>query len=321
MAHYDGVTIEVKTNDRTYPMYDDPDADGHEDPFSKSSHPQKYIEAVTGAKFSIVATLNPKFDFAYCDAVRVKAFYDTSNTYYYRDIKRRDSAQIRSAYFTGMQTYCSETKQCHVGDLTFGELQMKDASDSAISLDQIKGLGNIRMSWQRICFGKEEVCSEKVASKIISEVSEKVLKGKAIENTIKPQNLRLVSSVPSKYAEGIPLLGKLGREVYVDILYRSKRTLQMLGCIPRSPSPVQQTTTLGDVAIKRGDPQDELRALRARVAELEKRTSSSPHPNVKSEQHRSTSQIKRERQDTENEVKRKRSRTSGPLEVVDLTAD
>lgn len=61
--------------------------------------------------------------------------------------------------------------------------------------------------------------------------------------------------------------------------------------------------------------------IKARVAELENRTSSTPQPHVKSEQHRSASKVKREREDKANDVKAKKIRTSRRTEVVDLTAD
>ncbi|KAL8897731.1 MAG: hypothetical protein Q9192_002432 [Flavoplaca navasiana] len=98
-------------------------------------------------------------------------------------------------------------------------------------------------------------------------------------------------------------------------------TLQMLGCIPRTPSPIPQNSRVEESVVKTDDPQEELRALRARVAELENRTSSTPQPRVKSEQHRSASKVKREREDKANDVKAKKICTSRRTEVVDLTAD
>lgn len=79
------------------------------------------------------------------------------------------------------------------------------------------------------------------------------------------------------------MLGDAGRIVNVNILYRSKRALplsgplflsyltygigilQMLGCIPRTPSPVPLPNNLEEAVIKPDDPQEQLRALRVSV--------------------------------------------------------
>ncbi|KAL8756838.1 MAG: hypothetical protein Q9199_002648 [Rusavskia elegans] len=81
----------------------------------------------------------------------------------------------------------------------------------------------------------------------------------------------------------------------------------MLGCVPRSPSPIPQESHLEEAVTKPDDPQEQLRALRAQLAELENRITNTPQSIVKSEQLRLTSTVKREREDNENEVKQKRS--------------
>ncbi|KAL8897732.1 MAG: hypothetical protein Q9192_002433 [Flavoplaca navasiana] len=170
-------------------MYDDPDADGHEDPFNVASPPQKYIEAVTGASFAIAVTLEPDFRFAGCDGVRVSIHLDGTTHRYYEDIGIKHaisrSPQRRTARFGTMYCYCPQTKQFQKGDLTFGQVKMRETIESSVAMDEIKGLGRLEISWQRIFFGKKTV--EEIYrhdTKTISEVSEKVLKGRAIENAI-----------------------------------------------------------------------------------------------------------------------------------------
>lgn len=103
MAYYEGVTVKIITNGEPCPMYDDPDADGHEDPFNVSSPPQKYIEVVTGAQFSIVVTLDNNFSFAGCDALRVKVHYDAEPHGRYYDINRKTATgKGRSAEISTM---------------------------------------------------------------------------------------------------------------------------------------------------------------------------------------------------------------------------
>ncbi|KAL8791466.1 MAG: hypothetical protein Q9213_000083 [Squamulea squamosa] len=263
-------------------MYDNPDADGHEDPFSASSPPQKYIEAVTGAKFEVVVTLDPQFEFGNCDAVRVTIYPDNMNGLY-ADIKRKDeverSLNCHSERFGSLRRYCADTHQWQRGDLTFGDLKIQETGDSNVSIKDIDQLGKIRVTWQRIYWGKKTE-RESNNNKPISKVTEKVLKGKAIENAIKLSNLQALKEGPRiTQVEGIPLLGPMGRKVTMDIL------------------------------------------VQARLAELENRTSNTPQPSIKSEHRASKSNIKREREDKENESQRKRSRISGPAEVVDLTTD
>ncbi|KAL8650769.1 MAG: hypothetical protein Q9226_005006 [Calogaya cf. arnoldii] len=333
MAQYNGVTVKVVSDGKSCPMYDDPDADGHENPFSETSPPQKYIEAVAGAKFSVAVTLEPNFKFANCDGVRVTFALDGSGRKYEGDIESTNaiggSLENRTTYFGRVRKWCPQTGQFQVGDVTFGELKLHERSDATSSLKDIKGLGQLQVCWQRILFGNETTREHhKSGKEPVSEVSEKVLKGKAIDTAIKFAPSSLFSNLqpligPIKYTrkEGIILPGLLGKRVRLNILYRSKRTLQMLGCIPHSPSPAPSNRTSGAVVIKPDDSKEELRLLRAQLTELENRLSNTTQPIVKSEEQRSASKIKREREDKENDGQRKKSRRSGPPEVVDLTAD
>lgn len=61
-----------------------------------------------------------------------------------------------------------------------------ERNESTTSVSEIKGLGQLQVCWQRIHFGKDTVREyTKDITESVSEVSEKVLKGKAIENAIK----------------------------------------------------------------------------------------------------------------------------------------
>ncbi|KAI4175437.1 MAG: hypothetical protein LQ343_001636 [Gyalolechia ehrenbergii] len=97
----------------------------------------------------------------------------------------------------------------------------------------------------------------------------------------------------------------------------------MIGCIPRSPSPVLvHRSTEAPNASNDSSVQVELRMLRARLAKLEGRTdTTAPESSIKAEQSSVSSTVKRERDNNENEPLRKRSRPSGPIETVDLTDD
>lgn len=127
MACYEGATIHIVSDGKRCPMYDDPDADGHEDPHSIISPPQKYIEAINGAKFAVGLTLEPTFDFANCDAVRVKFFFETSS-FVQGDLRRIDAeggaVDRRTRSVSSMVSFCSSTGQWQKADLTFGELKV-----------------------------------------------------------------------------------------------------------------------------------------------------------------------------------------------------
>ncbi|KAL8654858.1 MAG: hypothetical protein Q9210_001245 [Variospora velana] len=88
------------------------------------------------------------------------------------------------------------------------------------------------------------------------------------------------------------------------------RTLQMLGCMPRSPSP---EPIHDDIAIR-----EELAVLGARLAEVERNARNASQPNIKSERTRVESGVKRERDDKENRASRKRNRR---IETIYLTDD
>ncbi|KAL8909988.1 MAG: hypothetical protein Q9171_004683 [Xanthocarpia ochracea] len=272
-------------------MYEEPDVDPPDRQNGVISLTPKYIEALTGAKFAVAVTLDSDFSFGDCDAVRVTVSYDDCRAYY-DDIKRKDglggSPVQRSKCFTSIRTYCPVTGRWQIGDLNFGELTI--SGDSKVSLGKIQHLGKIVITYQRIRYGESYEYTPPIDDTCISEVSEKMLKGKSIQHSI-----------------------------------RFCCTLEMLGCIPKPLTPKshsrrsgekEATSTDTDPAIK-----DELQALRARLAELEKQAGSAPQPNSKAERARSTPNLKRERQDKENEVQQKRSRKSGPTEVVDLTVD
>ena len=129
MAQYQGVTVKVASDGKSCPMYDDPDADGHEDPFSDVSPPQKYIEAVAGAKFSVALTLEPNFKFANCDGVRVQFIIDGNGRGYEGTIESKNaiggSLGDRTILFRRVRKWCHQTGQFQFGDVTFGELKIR----------------------------------------------------------------------------------------------------------------------------------------------------------------------------------------------------
>ncbi|KAL9587585.1 MAG: hypothetical protein Q9212_000162 [Teloschistes hypoglaucus] len=294
MAHFKEATFEIISGNESLPIYDDPDGTTEED----SEEIQKYVEAVTGATFEVKVTLDQSFYWDKCDAVRVSIDFD-GNPGVYRDIDRNavlvTKTEGSSARLVGMLRYHPESDQWTRGKYSFGALDVTDSNGAKLSPQELKDLGKFRVRYQRIYYGK------------VSSRSSKADKAARYSN--------VVDSVPSGPAaanvEKIPLPGPLGEEVTMNFLYRSRNTLQMIGCIP-STSPESSSTP--DATNPPKDVTDELKKLRARLAELE-------NTHVKSERRGATSTLKRERENQENTSQRKRRRQPGPVETVDLTGD
>ena len=94
-ALHEGVKVEVISNGAALPMYNDPDA-AETDLLT----PQHYVEAVTGATFSIRVTLTSKFQKGPCDAVRISVNYDGDSVCYIQDVlKQSHHPLVRHAHF------------------------------------------------------------------------------------------------------------------------------------------------------------------------------------------------------------------------------
>lgn len=315
---FKGVTVEVISQGKPLKLYDDPDGD----PSPRT--PQRYIEAVTDAIFKVRITLSDKFSLYRLqpdDGVRLSINYDGQQLEWYKDFstwelsQRWSKGQPAEHVFSHLSRYCNHSQQWTIGETTFGALSTRDTVDSGPSVAEVKDLGKIQVSIRRVHRTKRALPLHTPKDKIgkpIVEVSEKILKGRAIVNTVLTAN-HLPSSGPPPTTYNIRSMnGVEGAPLTFNILYRSKHNLQMLGCIPRTPSPEHETAaTISDVASR----EQKVRELRAQLALLE------GAGNVKAEGSVSRATVKRELEDTENAGSRKRSRNSRPIETIDLTDD
>ncbi len=64
-------------------MYDDPDASQNEDLRTR----QNYVEAVTGATFSVKVILSDTFEMGHCDAARINISFDGAERGWYLDVR------------------------------------------------------------------------------------------------------------------------------------------------------------------------------------------------------------------------------------------
>lgn len=85
MGPFKGLNVEVISNNESLKHYEDPD----DVPRKDSRVRQHYIEAVTGATFTVKVTLNKSFKLyglKYDDGVRVSVIYDNQKPMWYHDL-------------------------------------------------------------------------------------------------------------------------------------------------------------------------------------------------------------------------------------------
>lgn len=116
-ATFQGIKVEVISNDQTLRMYDDPDATVDDDPQKR----QYYIEAVTGATFELRISLTPEYEQTPCDAVRISLDFDDHAMGWYRDIT---FSRKRSVIFNTISEFCHKTNQWKSGKLSFAKLDI-----------------------------------------------------------------------------------------------------------------------------------------------------------------------------------------------------
>ncbi|KAK0512660.1 hypothetical protein JMJ35_004677 [Cladonia borealis] len=322
MDPFEGIDVEIISNGEVLTLYNDPDDEPSHNPRVR----QRYIEAVTGATFEVKIRVDHRFSLFSLgknDAVQATVYYDSTHGY-------SKSLPIDplsgfgggvSCTFTRIYNFCPETRQWKSGATTFGALVTRETTTHVPSVADLEGLGMIAIALQRVHrvlrTGSPPEIIKTPSS--VTEVSEKVLKGRAIANTIRASNER-VSDGPGygKY-DHFPIQGEGGQPLKYNIFYRSRRTLQMLGCIPQSPSPSPSPVPTNHVNDGR---EQELRALRARLAKLE-------GTDTKAQGADSKTRIKREIGELEasDDIKvtatrsAKKSRSTRPVETIDLTAD
>ena len=146
----DNVKVEVISNERSLPRYDDPDAIEQDQPRTR----QNYIEAVTGAKFIVRVTLDERFYMGHCDAARIVLSFDGAERGWYCDVNRGNDHRLkdrplrdRQVKFSHAHQFCERTKQWKSGRLCFGNLVMsthilrrlETRPDSALSAAETSG--------------------------------------------------------------------------------------------------------------------------------------------------------------------------------------
>ncbi|MCJ1434907.1 hypothetical protein MMC27_004277 [Xylographa pallens] len=332
MAFVQGVKIEVISEHRTLPFYQDPDVvdDGKKRSF--------YIEAITNAKFYLQVTLTKDFDWLSGNCATVWLSFDggKERPWNFDQTIWASNRKSLTRKLTHFSCYDPEMKMYREAYFSFGHLELDELNEADVMPAHIDRLGTIRVDIERRkmfprLHPKASRYHKDEAGERVSIVSEKALKGKAVTNTVsmiagKPFN----PHISTHYHES--LAGADGHRICVEILYRSKHVLQMLGCVPKTPSPErllnvnasseQEMSSVGNTSTIPTDPDQEIRDLRARLALLEQSRSAKSEPlDTKGDSSNPARGVKREQVDIREIWEVKRPKASGPIETVDLTDD
>ncbi len=166
--------------------YDDPD----ETPQDQSIESVKYIESVTGATFNVHVSVLGGYDFGRCDGLKVQLSFDGGDRIWLGFISKSDTLQNQANgiyRFQNFTVFDPATQQWRNSNLCFAEVKLKEGHGAEqASLKSLSKLGTIKVRVVRVhrkkrapCEGRRDGFTE------VSEVSEKLLKGKAITNSVK----------------------------------------------------------------------------------------------------------------------------------------
>ncbi|KAK5457984.1 hypothetical protein LTS15_004063 [Exophiala xenobiotica] len=248
----------------------------YHDPDGAAEHDQKltrYIEVKIGQKFTIRMALMPGFEFRHAPLVHYRFRVDVNGYYIWNNVEYSECDTHKGTLgkaierkFTRTPWKDESTGTWHNYEFEFGALGVGEESPlpADLSPSEIDLLGSLRFTVYRgkpQKFDKPYVFDEEIP-KIVTELPERLLKGKEIKNNVQFSS-RTPTSPPSvQYDDYIPIKGKHGRPYEFVFLYRSRRILQNLGCIPRSPSPP------ADSALMLQRTEDMLRITKQREREL-----------------------------------------------------
>ncbi|KAI9882472.1 MAG: Structural maintenance of chromosomes protein 3 [Watsoniomyces obsoletus] len=286
MVNIKGIEIRVISNGQPLTEYDDPDRESA----TEDGPLVKYIEAIPDAKFSVQVSIGPEFQYFRSDGVSVRPCIDNLKIRN-KFVGSRDRGKVLN--LKSVKYHCKQSGLYKEADLAFGTAVVVEGSDSRqeFSPTDVKNLGKISLVLVR---ARQSRCSSShhgLKAQDIKglEVPEKILKGQTVTNVLKMVNEKTIAE-PLSNSYSTPIKGHHGRKFHVEIYYRSRRALQLLGCIPRDPSPPvlveeedepQETTpTAAEVgrvseseprvqSTPRNENAEEMARLRARLAELE----------------------------------------------------
>ncbi|KAI9885472.1 MAG: putative aminophospholipid-translocase [Watsoniomyces obsoletus] len=245
MVNVDGVEVHIKSNGVFQSEYDHVE----EQQPRKNGTIVKYIEAVPGNKFSIHVELTNAFDYQGCDVVGVRLQLDNREASF-RLVGKSASTKILEE--EEEKYTCPKSGRNKRAKYAFGALvPVEDDGDLCGDLREadIERLGRIHLSFRRLKMKRRKKSHqaqpqlpELKAERLITEIPERMLKGKGITNSL--SFVEEVSDESSDHSpksktergwERVPV--RYGKEFRVVYHYRSRWVLQDLGCIPHDKSP------------------------------------------------------------------------------------
>jgi hypothetical protein len=234
MAILNQLQIRVRSGGRILPEHEIPaDDEAYENDLDQPNDENRiyrYIEAIPGADYQIVANVEPRFAFGQADYLSVRLYIDgkrSGATHLTKD----DLSRTISGSHTTMNGVWKK--------LPFRWAQLiTDEEKPTFSMAELKSiykeLGELRLEvWRKT--GKETRPSSPTTFTLDDEpVPEKALKGRAIDLSTTsgtPQEMRRPHTRIGRALDAFPLAEFVFK-------YRSKRALQIIGVLPRTPTPV-----------------------------------------------------------------------------------
>ena len=129
MPPFRGLSLQVITQDGPLKLHHDPD----DDPSSEPRTRQRYIEAVTGATFSVKISMHTGFELhtlGLHDAVKITISYDDQKPSWHTHLTRASivyewsKGKPAEYTFSRISNFCQETRQWKRGVTSFGALHM-----------------------------------------------------------------------------------------------------------------------------------------------------------------------------------------------------
>ncbi len=207
MDPFQGIVVQILSNGQSLTLYDDPDSDDVTDGDSR----RRYVEATTGATFSVRVTLTTEFNLYHLrplDAIRITLNLDGNNWKISLSRKRIEGhfllGQPYEYTWSRITQFCPTTGQWITSELTFGKLEISiwsrcstlrtsltstlgESTNISLPVDQAKNLGRMSVRTQRVKRERRSVLGppSKRSVSTVKEVAEKALKGRSIANAVR----------------------------------------------------------------------------------------------------------------------------------------
>ncbi|KAI0024995.1 hypothetical protein F4780DRAFT_775468 [Xylariomycetidae sp. FL0641] len=311
-----GVEVTVQVNGHDLPEYNElPDAT-HDLAFPPScpvSH--KYIECVDGVEFAIHACVSPEYAWGYRGHALLLGNYVDGK--YVNGLIVHQSPQPVHSILDGNAYYNRRDRQWYRQAPKFATITtVDDKKTEHIERDKkiAKNLGVIELRLYRVTIG-EMLPGKKPkykAKNLGSDISEKALKGKAVDHATRFSDIPTGTTAPS-YCRSQILEEDNGETAVFRFYYMSKEALKKELIIPRSPSATPEPDASQAAA------EAEVERLREELRHLEEVLEKAK---VKKEQDgQSQSIMKREAEvfDLINDDPDERPSKRREVEVIDLT--